>query len=260
MVQAPPEVEEAPLASSAFAGFGLIARRPLMLLAWWLGALALLGILVGSALLLARTARPAAFVLHLSGPVGAPLLWLAATVLICAVLRLVLRPSEGHRVGLRFGPDELRLAPLVLVVGLIAGMLLLLLSGPQRLAATAVLLLVSPFVCLIGPAVFVSRRADLLQGWRLARGRYTALLGMNLVTWGVYATLNVLIDKVWKWLVIVNDERINRAIHHGTGAVAWLLVVGGALAVLIYGALLVIVTAPSAEAYRRLTSPPAPGP
>jgi hypothetical protein len=249
-------MEESALASSAFAGFGLIARRPLTFLAWWAGTLAVWAAVIA---LLIET-HPQGFLIHLFGPVGAPVLWLTATILICAVFRLTLRPET--RFGLRVGPDELRLAPLVLVLGAVGAVCLLplVLSGPQRLAATAALLLVSPFICLIAPAVFASRRLDLLQGWRLGKGRYLSLLAMNLLVGGVYATASVVIGRFWKWLILANDERINHAIYRGTGAVGAMIGVSGALAIPIYGALLIVVTAPSAEAYRRLTSPPAPGP
>ncbi|MDQ0463057.1 lysylphosphatidylglycerol synthetase-like protein (DUF2156 family) [Caulobacter ginsengisoli] len=249
---------DAALASSAFAGFRLLARRPLTFLVWGLGALAVWAAVLGALF----AASPGGFGIHLFGPIGAPVLWLTATILICAVFRLVLRTQERHRIGLRIGPDELRLAPLVLVLGAIAAVCILplVLSGPQRLAATAILLLISPFLCLLAPAVFATRRLDLLQGFRLAWRRYASLLAMNLLIAGIYATTTVLLGHFWKWMILVNDTRIDQAIHRGTGAVGQMIGIAGVLAILIYGALLIIVTAPAAEAYRRLTSPPAPGP
>lgn len=254
-------MDEPALPACAFAGFGLLARRPLMLLVWWLGVLALGSLLFGGAVLLAPPDRPASFIVRLVIPVGGPLLWLAATVLVCAVFREILQ-AERRLVGLRAGRDELRMAPVVLVVGLVlvAGMSPLLLSGRLLLAATAALLIVSPFFCLMAPAAFDLRWGDLMLGQRLAKGRYFDLLGMNLLTWGVYATASVLIGRVWRWLILANDAGLERALHRGSTAMIGPVGVGAVLAVLIYGALLVIITAPSAEAYRRLTSPPAPGP
>jgi hypothetical protein len=254
-------MDEPALPACAFAGFGLLARRPLMLVVWWLGVLALGSLLFGGAVLLAPPQRQASFVAQMIVPIGGPLLWLAATVLVCAVFREILQ-RELRLVGLRIGPDELRMAPAVLVLGFVlaAGMSPLLLSGRLVLAATAALLVVSPSFCLMAPAAFDLRWGDLMLGQRLAKGRYFDLLGMNLLTWGVYATASVLIGKLWRWLILVNDARIEQALHKGSSAMIGPIGIGVVLSVLIYGALLVIVAAPSAEAYRRLTSPPAPGP
>lgn len=254
-------MEEPALPACAFVGFRLLARRPLMLLTWWLGVLAMGSLVVGGALLLLRPERPASFVVQMIAPVGGPMFLLAATVLLCAVFRELLQP-EHRLVGLRLGRDELRMAPVALALGLIltVGMSPLLLSGRAELAVTAALLLASPFGCLIAPAIFALHWRGLTAGWRLGRGRYFDLLGMNLVTWGIYATLSVLLGKLWVWLIVANDRRINDAMHMGSAAFGGVLSVALVLAVLVYGALLVIVAAPSAEAYRRLTSPPAPGP
>ncbi len=254
-------MEEPALPACAFVGFRLLARRPLMLLTWWLAMLAVGSLVFGGALLLGHPDRPGGFVIHLTGPVGVPMLMLAATVMVCAVFRELLQP-EHRLVGLRLGADELRLAPVVLGLGAVlgAGMSPLLLPGRVELATTAALLLISPFVCLIAPAIFATRWRTPMAGWRIAKGRYFDLLGMNLLTWGVYATLSVLLGQLWKWLIVLNDAAIQRALHGGSSAVGWLVAPAVVLAVLVYGALLVIVTAPSAEAYRRLTSPPAPGP
>lgn len=254
-------MEDTALPACAFAGFGLLARRPLMLVVWWLGVLALCSLLVGGAVLLAPAERPASFVAQMAIPIGAPVLWLAATILVCAVFREILQP-ERRLVGLRLGRDEIRMAPVVLVLGLVlaVGMSPLVLPGRPRLAATAVLLLVSPFVCLMTPSIFDLKWSAPLLGQRLAKGRYFDLLGMNLLTWGVYATASVLIGQLWRWLILANDASLNRALHKGSTAMVGPISVGVVLAVLIYGALLVVIAAPSAEAYRRLTSPPAPEP
>lgn len=232
-----------------------------MLLTWWLGVLMLAGLATTAALLLSHPDRPASSVVHLIGPVGGPAVLVGATILACAVYRQILRPK--HRlIGLRAGPDELRLGPVLLAIGLTmaTGMSPLVLPGKLELAATALLLLVSPFVSLVAPAIFALRRLDPRPGWRLVKGRYFDLLGMNLLTWGVYATASVLFGQMWRWLILLNDDGLNRAMRAGTTGFAWPAGIAVVLAVLIYGALLVIVTAPSAEAYRRLTSPPAPGP
>jgi hypothetical protein len=255
-------VADAVLYTSAFAGFRLMGRRPLAVLAWWLILPAGIAALLGLSVLIAFAGRPPlpSLLIHLSLLVGGPAIWLAATVLVCAIYRSELRPEQSGLTYLRLGADELRMAPLVVAFGLLiaAAAFPLVLSGPARLAAMLVLLLASPWLTLIGPALFAERRFD--PKWRLVRGRYWDLLAMNLLTWGIYATLSVALGQAGKWLIVLDDAQIDRALHGGISALAPILAVGALLALLAYAGLLVIVAAPSAEAYRALTSPPAPSP
>lgn len=140
--------------------------------------------------------------------------FLLSIVLINAVYRALLRPSEGGFAFLRVGGDEFRMMGLTIIffVGLIVFYLLLLLVGliigfiagalannNPAVAGVFGILLGLGFFCLltwlfvrlslIFPMTFHRRRIAIDEGWALGKGRFWTLFGSYIVVWLIILVL-----------------------------------------------------------------------
>ncbi len=115
---------------------------------------------------------------------------------VAALFRLLLRDTETPGFfHLRLGRDEVRLLAvwltvLAMLVALVFGVAGLTALGRKAGTAAAVLVAVGGVggavwlltrVCLAAPLSFAERRFGVAAAWRLSRGRFWALLGMNLL-------------------------------------------------------------------------------
>lgn len=230
---------------AAFEGFRLTRERPLIVV-WWslvkllvnMGVMALATLLVGSSMsdILTLSANPLAAdpaIFETLGPkllafeaASLPLLLIMSAILTAATYRGVLDPGADARFGfLRLGPDELRLAGLYLVIGLIfigvmmavsvlAGMVLALIlgltgggaggavAGGLATAASLTAMLgagayLAVRLSLAGPATFVGKKLVIAPAWRLTRGRFWPLLGAYFLSWMLAVVVTLLGNAVF---------------------------------------------------------------
>lgn len=149
-----------------------------------------------------------------------PLALITAALFTCAALRAVLRPQESAFGYLRLGADELRMALLYLIFGLIyvvvliAALILvaLIAAGLGMVigamgggAAVGMLVGVLTFFGMIGvtiwlavrlslaPAMtFTSGRLQIGEAWTLTKGRFWALLGAYFISWVLAVVVSLL--------------------------------------------------------------------
>jgi hypothetical protein len=198
---------------SAFSGFSLITKRPMLILAWS-GLYLLAGaVLAGLAFLLAGPSLmslgsmgddpdPAAVVAAFSG-LGAlllllfPALIIMSAVFLAAVYRSIIRPEEKKFAYVALGGDEWRLVLLglayfalyILVVAIFAGVIFgaSLVVGETMKGLMIFLAILGGIVGFIflgvrlslsGVQTFAEKRLNLFGSWRLTSGRFWPLLGM----------------------------------------------------------------------------------
>lgn len=201
---------ELKFADTVFAGFGILRREPLSVLAWF-GAYVVFTILlmvVMSVLSVASMAsvagadaaalNPGAILGRMAGVfvLVIPLSILFGAIVQGAVYRAVLRPEERGWARMRFGGDELRMAGLnviifiafficyfisILLAALVGGIMAMLLGPFGVVLAVAVvifaLLSFYTFVSLMGPMTFAKRRFILFESTDLVRRKFWPLMG-----------------------------------------------------------------------------------
>jgi hypothetical protein len=194
-------------AAAAFEGFRVLRRHPLAVGAW-VGANVLLLVLIGISKL-GQRAGPAIHpdaapnLLGLIGRFGplaylaAPLILVLGIVVISAIFRQELRPTEGRWAYMRLGGDEVRLALLgviggavvLVVAGVEFGVFFALAAAFERLYPTAVTAMRVLWVAAatafnfwivvrlsLAPAhTFAARRLSLFGSWSLTRRHFWGL-------------------------------------------------------------------------------------
>lgn len=133
-----------------------------------------------------------------------PLSILVNTLIQAAVMRMVLRPSERSFGYLRFGGDELRIAAVQVITGLIiggfsffglviisaiigiGGVFGALVSFPLMLGYVAAIIFLSVRLSLAIPATFVRGRIDIRGAWELTRGKFWPICTVFLLAFVLY--------------------------------------------------------------------------
>ena len=212
-------------------GFRLIMERPVTVAVWALIYVAF-G-LAGHFLMIQQTGAmldPAALRSGAVSPFGfigmAIPIWIASllfySVMMCAVFRAVLRPSESGFASLRIGMDELRMIGIILllvvaliIVGVVAGLVLGVVLGglfaatgggamaflfsfltPLALLCGIIFLWVR--LSLIFSMSFVRRRIVIDDAWSITRGHFWMLFGAYLVIFIITVTLSMV--AVWPFM------------------------------------------------------------
>jgi len=185
-------------------------------------------------------------------------------VLTGAICRLVLRPEEGGRAYLRFGPDELRLglvSLLLLSFDMVCAVIVKafadaaggLLGSLLGLALAALIIWIDVRLLLAAPATFAERRIAIDVSWRLTRGHFWKLLGMvvlAIIFWVMVWLVFTIIGAIFIGLAGGQDA-ISRPSHLSPFALFAFLVT--LLVQLLLPTLqIIMICSPVAEAYREL--------
>lgn len=218
-----------------------------------------------------------------------PLSLLLQAVLGCAIYRAVLRPQEKSLLGMRVGRDELRvlvvsiaLALLLGVIVFIGALVLGLVAGGVGAAAgdggaagvvalvlglalLGVLIFFGVRLSLALPMTFDQKDFRVFESWRATQGSFWPLLGAYLLAFilGILVTLllTIVLVAVGAGLLLAFGQQLEGALsamqdptRMMEAALPVLLVYGFANGVI--GAVFtVIITAPAAAAWRRLSGP-----
>jgi hypothetical protein len=213
---------------AAFAGVGVLSRKPVSVFIWallWTALIAVvtapfIGMVASFATLIARNGgRPEpGSLLPIFGGLFAwgILLWLGAlclgAVVQSAVIRAVLRPEDDAMAYIRFGTEEVHVLTVnfvkfvvLFVVQLVAGIVVLLVagvaaaSGPSgllmalcigRLCTLILVAWILLRLSLAAPMSFSERKFRLFESWTMTRG-------MNLRLWGVAIIVGVLVFVIY---------------------------------------------------------------
>jgi len=205
---------------AAFAGFGLLARKPLAVLTWALVYLVFLAVVIvpfagGLVAFITTVAKsgsnpdPSAMLAGMSGLFGMILLLflgslVVGTVVSCAVIRAVLQPENSAFAYLRLGGEELWVmlvqfvrSILIAVIQTAMAIPVAILTGVAtlggqnaglvgirllgQLAMYAVVVWVTLRLSLAGPITFTERQFRLFESWTLTRGNTWRLLGVGVI-------------------------------------------------------------------------------
>jgi hypothetical protein len=203
--------------AAALAGFGVLRREPRAVLTWSLVGLVLTlaqqVIAVNAEIF--RKANSASFAAPMMGLLGGLISLVAAAIFSAAVYRAVLPDRREGRGLTRFGPEEIRLA----LVWLVQGLLILvpfilsavpvtvvgnlksrpsdLVMGSAAVSLFAIALIVSLLLMVrlsvSGPMAIAEGRWSVGASWRLTRGRTWKMVGVYLPVILVVATV------YWLW-------------------------------------------------------------
>lgn len=203
-----------------------------------------------------------------------PLSLAMGSVMLAAVYRAVLRPSDSGAFYLRFGGDELRLVGLLIVVWLIFAAVAIggfglsaLLGGLFTvvgfIATLCAVVFLGVRLSLIFPATFAARRFRWAEAWRLSKGRFWPLFGAyalaTAITFIVILVIQFVLGLTLAQTMASFGPALSRMVaardfggmiagFGGAGAVY--LLVSTALALF----QLLMLIAPAAAAYRQLAS------
>jgi hypothetical protein len=206
---------------AAFAGFGVLRRKPWAPLVWsvvYVGATGVLVLILGAAFITAlgklatispnSHVRPEEILTLFAAVAGGyvlliAVLWVVGAVINMAVVRAVLEPEASGFAYLRFGRAELWLilANFVLfilytVVSMALGIPVSLLSAivvltwrdatpffglPVQLVTWSVSIWLGLRFCMVAPMIFSDRRFRLFESWTLTRGHVWNLFGVGAV-------------------------------------------------------------------------------
>jgi len=266
------------------AGFRLIGRRPLSVIAWgafyylimWAFALIEIGVLAlfgGGASLgsLMQLSSNSPLAITSSWPVLLAS-WLtqptAGVMIQAATLRAFLIPDDKRFFSLRVGRRELSLLLLILLTLVTLGPALLLaailvavifqspggigplVAVPLGVVAATVATWVSLRLSMAGPMTFAEARVRLSSSWKLTRGSGWRLLGLAAVLLAILAGM-WLVDALAIGVVVVLGTNSNYTMASLTA------IVGIVSGVLLQGPFSAITLTPWAHAYQQLRSPTA---
>lgn len=278
---------------SAFEGFRVIRRNPLVILWWSLAYLiffaALLAAVGGPILAMLpqlqalEGAEPSmedlAPILALYGTilmVAVPLSILFGAVLNAAVARSVLSPGSSAFGFMRLGMDEVRVAVVTFVLGLIFVVVYAVLGGVVAMAAVATyaanegagiavgilgglavicaLIWLTVRLSLAVPIVVAENRFAFFDSWGLTKGRFWSLVGMALIAFVMALVVNILGAIIGMPLQFLGMAGLEDAIASGDvptilGAIGPVAIGATILNLIIATLQLAVIYAPFASAY-----------
>jgi hypothetical protein len=214
---------------AAFAGFGVLRRKPWAPLVWsvlYVGVMSGAFLLLGAAFIKAlgklatlgpkTTVHPAEILALLAAVAGGYLLlivvvWVISAIINMAVVRAVLEPEAGAFAYLRLGPAELWLMLANFVLFILYTLVSMALAIPVSLASAIAVLGwrgAAPFIslpaqlitwgvtlwlglrfCMVAPMIFSERRFRLFESWSFTRGHVWRLFGVGVVMVAASAVL-----------------------------------------------------------------------
>ncbi|MBS0297685.1 MAG: hypothetical protein JSR45_15350 [Proteobacteria bacterium] len=291
-----------PITNCALEGFQVIKRAPLAVVAWIVLYLVAIGLMfwglfaaMGQAGLLTAfgadiprdTTDPTAVFKAMGPMLGVfglmfPASIVLSMVMLCAIMRAVLRPEDKGFFYLRLGGDELRvfvvalvyyILAIVLFGALIGGIVLgciaewqankglsILIGFAGGCAVFAIAVVFWNKLCLSFPATFATRSIRLFDGWALSRGRFWPLVGMNLLALLIGMAISIGFSMVAQ---IFQASAMGSMVRSAGGGSPFvlngpvLISFALAMAVNMIGAVvqMVVVYSPAAAAYREIVRP-----
>lgn len=222
---------------ASLAGFRLVFKRPMLILAWtglYVAAIVAIGLvavlLAGPSLMslgqMSETSDPTAVFAAMGGLwvlilLLFPILLITGAMFVAAIYRAILRPEEKKLAYVTLGPDEWRLVVVSLVyfvlaiavgggvVGLIAGASAVageslrgLVAFVLILAGIALWIWLAVRLSLVAAQTFVERKLNLFGSWALTRDRFWPLLGMWVLTI-IFAIITVIVVTVISYIPLV---------------------------------------------------------
>lgn len=300
------------IGKTAFAGFGLVRRKPLAVVGWgvflfvvgFLPALAMIGPMAGAFgefihMAEANQEPDPEKMMALMMPMQAmqPILWLTGLItrvmLTAAIFRAVLDPKDSSWAYLRVGMGEVMVAIVAIVLGIVVGFgvciaaaLVFAVSAAvwQASHAAAVgtgiilglgLLLATIWVLLrlslAVPMSFAEKNFRLFESWRVTKGNSLRLLLVALINVIILMIVEGILAGVMMAVILpvvgishqaggLSEEAIKAFFSQPVGAwlpkaAPWILGIG-LIGSIVGAALVAVVTAPWAEAYRQLRKTP----
>jgi hypothetical protein len=206
---------------AAFAGFGVLRRKPWAPLTWsvlYVGVMAGAVVILGAAFIKAlgklatlgprTTVHPPEILALLAAVAGGYVLlifaaWVMSAIINMAVVRAVLEPEAAAFAYLRLGPAELWLMLANFVLFILYTFVSMALAIPVSLVSAIVMMSwrdAAPFVtlpvqlitwgvtvwlglrfCMVAPMIFSERRFRLFESWSFTRGHVWRLFGVGAV-------------------------------------------------------------------------------
>ena len=275
------------LADTVFAGFGVIRREPLMVLAWGVAYFVLLiaamvgGVVLvgGRAMMTANAANDPSAAMGMVGSMFAivllmiPVFLIIASIFNCAVYRSILRPEERSFARLRLGADELRQAlvmftsALLFFIGYIVCVVVGVIAATISRDFGAVLMVLIilgywvgfyTFFSFAGPMTFAKKKFLLFAGGDLVAKRFWPLLGSYALLGLIIFVLYLVVFGVQMAIMGASMTNFQSAAMQAspltggfTAATILNMVVSGVI-----GAFMIpILIAPAAVAYRDISGP-----
>ncbi len=211
---------------------------------------------------------------------GIPVNLVFQAIFTCAVYRAVLDPENAQTGYMRLGADEVRMVGLNLLISLIWTGALFVVALVALLIGATVGVIGSPFVALLGDGVifasvavvvwilvrlslagaitFSERRVQVFKSWQLTQGRFWPLCWAYVLAFLLWLALVVAMEIANTVIQVgVRLSGFNLS-DYGAWAGPFIFLVGllsSAGAAVVLTCFTVILTAPSAEAYRELIEP-----
>lgn len=219
----------------------------------------------------------------------------ALIVVYPAIMRAIIRPQERSWFSMRVSMDEVRVAlvagavfggcyivmmiamMLVMVVGMFvigtgtgsesSGVAVAIMMAVLMLAMMVAILCVLPRFSLMAPASLMTRRFAFAEGWRMAKGQWGRLIGLQLsviaiillvelVLFVVVIAVAMLVASTGATLPDANTSEMPFAVLDAIWATWWPLFAAGGLALCaFYGAVMTLSTASQASACLQLAGP-----
>ena len=213
---------------------------------------------------------------------GVPVNLVFQSIFTCAVYRAVLDPENAQNGYMRLGADEVRMVGLNLLVSLIWTAALFVVGMVATMTAVTLGVIGSPIVALLGPVVvlatvgvviwilvrlslagaitFHERRIQISKSWQLTQGRFWPLVWAYVLAFLLWFVL-IVIMRFALWVALTLGEHLSglNLTHPDPNSTDPLIFLFGLLSsagvAVVLTCFTVILTAPSAEAYRELTEP-----
>jgi hypothetical protein len=221
----------------------------------------------------------------------------AVIVVYPAIMRAVIRPLERSWFSMRVSMDEVRVAlvagavfggfyivmmiamMLVMVAGIFVigtgsgsdanGVAVAIMMSVLMLAMMVIVLCLLPRFSLMAPATLMTRRFAFAEGWRMAKGQWGRLIGLQLsviaiillvelVLFVVVVSVAMLVASAGLGVTLpdTNSSEMPSAVLDAIWAMWWpLFVVGGLALCAFYGAVMTLSTASQASACLQLARP-----